>query len=107
MFEAALRLALQWPYGGRDKRGKCRGIGKALPEVLPGKSAGQELSSTSPEVPERHSDTEEVTGSNPVRPTTSKAGIERLEQALGAIPGAKAFETSSRSFRRGPLSCPT
>jgi hypothetical protein len=41
----------------------------ALPGVLPGKTAGQRLSSTGPEVPERHSDTEEVTGSNPVRPT--------------------------------------
>ena len=34
-------------------------------------------------------DTEEVTGSNPVRPTRSKRGIEYLEQTLGAIPGAK------------------
>ncbi len=40
-----------------------------MPEVLQGKTAGQGLSSTGPEAPERHSDTEEVTGSNPVRPT--------------------------------------
>jgi hypothetical protein len=40
---------------------------------------------TAPEFP----DTEEVTGSNPVRPTSSAREIEYLEQALGAIPGAK------------------
>ena len=40
-----------------------------MPEVLQSKTAGQSLSSIWPEVPERHSDTEEVTGSNPVRPT--------------------------------------
>src|ERR1700730_17202101 len=40
-----------------------------MPEVLQSKTAGQGLSSTGPEVPERHPDTEEVTGSNPVRPT--------------------------------------
>jgi hypothetical protein len=54
----ALGLALQWPWGSQDKQGKCRGIGRALPDVLPGKTAGQRLSSTGPEAPERHSDTE-------------------------------------------------
>ena len=39
------------------------------PEALPDKIAGQRLGNISPKVPERHSDTEEVTGSNPVRPT--------------------------------------
>jgi hypothetical protein len=37
----ALELALQWPWGVRDKQGKCRGIARSLPEVLPGKTAGQ------------------------------------------------------------------
>ena len=40
-----------------------------MPEILQSKTAGQSLSSIWPEVPERHFDTEEVTGSNPVRPT--------------------------------------
>ncbi len=40
-----------------------------MPGALQGKTAGQRLSSTGPGVPERHSETEEVTGSNPVRPT--------------------------------------
>jgi hypothetical protein len=48
-----------------------RGIGGALPEVLLGKTAGQGSGSPGLEVPERHSDTEEVTGSKPVRPTSS------------------------------------
>ena len=37
-------------------------------------------------------DTEKVTGSNPVRPTSLEREIEYLEQALGAIPGAKWSE---------------
>lgn len=56
-FETALRLALQWPYDGWDKRGKCRGIARAQPGAAPGKTAGHRLSSTGPEVPGRHSDT--------------------------------------------------
>ena len=52
-------MALERP----DERGKCRGIGGALPEVLLGKTAGQESGSPGLEVPEPHSDTEEVTGS--------------------------------------------
>ena len=42
---------------------------EVLPETLQGKLAGQSLGSTCAEVLERHNDTEEVTGSNPVRPT--------------------------------------
>jgi hypothetical protein len=45
------------------------GMGRALPEVLLGKTAGQGSGSPGLEVPERHSYTEEVTGSSPVRPT--------------------------------------
>lgn len=56
----ALGLALQWPWGGQDKRGKCRGIAGAKPEVLQSKTAGQGPSSTGAEAPERHSDMEEV-----------------------------------------------
>jgi hypothetical protein len=55
--------------GRPGKRGKCRGIGGALPEVLMGKTAGQGSGSPGLKVPERHCDTGEVTGSNPVRPT--------------------------------------
>ena len=49
----------------------------ALPVVLPGIVAGQGLSSMCLEVLERHSDTEEVTGSNPVRPTVFRARVRR------------------------------
>jgi len=61
-FEAALKLALRWPYCGRDKRGKCRGIARTLPRDLPGKIGGQGLSGTCPGAPERHSDVTEGAG---------------------------------------------
>lgn len=48
--------------GRQDKRGKWRGIARALPGSLLGKTAGQRPGSTCPEVPERHSDTEAITG---------------------------------------------
>jgi hypothetical protein len=47
----------------------------------------QQTSQTAPDFP----DTEEVTGSNPVRPTSSAREIEYLEQALGAHSGGQAF----------------
>ena len=61
-----------------------------MPEVLQGMTAGQSLSSIWPEVPERHSDAEEVTGSNPVRPTPffenlSSAGIPNGSQAPAVL----------------------
>jgi hypothetical protein len=52
-----LGLALQWPWSGRDKPGKCRGIARALSGVLTGMTAGHRLSTTCTEVPERHPDT--------------------------------------------------
>jgi hypothetical protein len=51
-----------------------------MPQVLQSKTAGQRLSSTGLEVPERHSDTEEVTGSNPVRPTIFECMSHRESQ---------------------------
>jgi hypothetical protein len=60
-----------------------------MPEVLQSKTAGQSLSSIWPEVPERHSDTEEVTGSNPVRPTrffeSLSSGESRNESQRPAV----------------------
>ena len=58
---------------------------------MPGKSAGQGLSDTNPEGLERHSDTEEVTGSNPVRPTPffenlSSAESPNESQRPGVLP---------------------
>ena len=44
-----------------------QGIARALPEIMPGKSAGQGLSDTNQEGLERHSDTEEVTESTRIQ----------------------------------------
>ncbi len=54
-----------------------------------GKLAGQSLGSTCAEVLERHPDTEEVTGSNPVRPTRHFLFL--------ALPGSALW----------PYNCPT
>jgi len=55
-----------------------------MPGALQGKTAGQRLSSTGPGVPERHSDTEEVTGSNPVRPTPFFENLSSIESQDGS-----------------------
>jgi len=59
-----------------------------MPEVLQSKTAGQSLSSIWPEVPERHPDTEEVTGSNPVRPTPFFENPSSAESLNGSQPAA-------------------
>ena len=48
------------PFRSAVLAGASRGIPRTFPEVLPGKIAGQGLTSPGLEVPERHSDTEEV-----------------------------------------------
>jgi hypothetical protein len=61
-----------------------------MPEVLQSETAGQSLSSIWPEVPERLSDTEEVTGSNPVRPTPFFE-ILSIDRSRKGEPGSCGF----------------
>jgi len=62
-------------------------IARALREDLSGKTAGQELGSTCAGVPEQHPDTEEVTGSNPVRPTILRIPVRiSSDYATSALP---------------------
>ena len=75
--------------------------------VLPGKTAGQGLGGTGPGVPERHSDTEEVTGSNPVRPTRHFLLLAPPGSALWPYncPTASATVHRKRSPVSGPPTC--
>jgi hypothetical protein len=73
-----------------------QGIGGALPEALLGKTAGQGSGSPGPEVSERHSDTEEVTGSNPVRPTIFECMSRRGSQDGSGEPGTEGIDLSDR-----------
>ena len=95
-----LGFATSWP--GRRGCGRCLAMRGVVPALVASRRGTRAVSSAG----ERFPDTEEVTGSNPVRPTRSDEEIEHLEQALGAIPGANCSVWGCVRDHRGQLSCP-